>query len=376
MPDSSSRSRRLDRRYVNALREIGLAIASVILALAVGAVLLYAAGYSIEDAYFNLYYGAFGDMYSISDTLLNSIPLIFTGLAVAFAFRSGLFNIGAEGQMYVGALATAVAALHAPTEFSPFVIVFALICGALAGALWGFIPGFLRARTGAHEVITTIMTNYIAILFTTYLVKVSFSDGGPVDQTALIPQTARLPELIATTRLTWAIFIAVGLVAVVHFLLTRTVFGYEIDAVGQNPGAAQYGGIPVSNRTVFAMAVSGAIAGLAGSTMVLGVLHRFITYFSPGYGYTGLAVAVLARNQPWAVVPAALLFGALQSGGMSMQLFARIPADLMTVVQGLVILFVSAPGVIRFLGRTVSFRTWFQRIQSPTSSSAGKGASK
>jgi len=336
------------------LRELGLSAAAVALALALGALLIAAAGYDIGDAYYNLYSGAFGSIYSIADTLLNSIPLLFTGLAIAFGFQAGLFNIGAEGQMYVGALTTAVVALALPAELGYLGTLIVLAAGALAGAVWGFFPGYLKARTGAHEVITTIMLNYVATLLTAYLVKRFFKAPGPVDQTALVPQAFRLPELIATTRLTWSIFLAIALVAAVHWLLNRTVLGYEIIAVGKNPGAAAYAGVPVARRMSLAMAISGAIAGLAGSTLVLGVLHRFITNFSPGYGFTGIAVAVLARNHPWGVVPAALLFGALQAGGLSMQLFARIPSDLMTVIQGLVILFVSAPSLIRLMTGRIS----------------------
>lgn len=333
------------------LRELVLSVAAVAFALAIGALLIQVTGYNITDAYYNLYYGAFGDLYGIADTLLNSVPLLFTGLAVALGFKAGLFNIGVEGQMYVGALATAVVSLSLPPALGPVGIAIALVVGAIAGSVWGFLPGYLKARTGAHEVITTIMMNYIGVLLTTYLVKSFFKAPGPLDQTALIPQALRLPELIPTTRLTWALIIALLLVAVVDWLLRRTTLGYEIIAVGQNPGAAAYAGIPVQQRTTLALALSGAVAGLAGSTLVLGVLHRFITHFSPGYGFTGIAVAVLARNHPWGVVPAALLFGALQAGGLSMQLFARIPSDLMTVIQGLVILFVSAPALIGLLVR-------------------------
>ena len=342
-------------------RELGGSVAAVVLALAVGGILMAAAGYDVGDAYANLFSGAFGSLYSLADTLLNTIPLLFTGLAVAVGFRAGLFNIGGEGQMYLAALATALVALALPTGMGLLGSLVALLAGALAGAAWGFLPGYLKARTGAHEVITTIMLNYIGILLTTYLVKTFFKAPGPVDQTPTVPQAFWLPELIPTTRLTWALVIGLVLVALTQWLLTRTVLGYELEAVGQNPEAAAYAGIPVGRRMVLAMALSGAIAGLAGSTLVLGVLHRFITHFSSGYAFTGIAVAILARNRPWGVVPAALLFGALQAGGLSMQLFARIPADLMTVVQGLVILFVSAPALFTLLrhraGRWAAGRT-------------------
>lgn len=329
----------------SAIRELLRSGAAVLLALLVGAGMLWIAGYDVKDAYFNLYDGAFGSIYSVADTLLNSIPLLFTGLAVAFAFRGGLFNIGAEGQLYVGALTTAVVAVALSSWPSVPLIGVALLSGAAAGALWAFIPGLLRAKTGAHEMITTIMFNYIGTLLTTYLVKAYFKAPGPLDQTAVIPAAARLPELIVTTRLTWSLLIALLLVAVLDFVLRRTTWGYEIELIGHSEDAAAYAGVDAGKRTMWTMAMSGAVAGLAGSTLVLGVLHRFITNMSPGYGFTAIAVALVAGARPWGVVPAAILFGALQAGGMSMQLFARIPADVMTAVQGLVILFAAAPGL-------------------------------
>lgn len=338
--------RRLPAAWAEVLGELALTAAAVALALLAGAALLALAGYDVRDAYYNLWDGAFGSVYSVADTLVNAMPLLFAGLAVAFAFRGGLFNIGAEGQLYAGALATAVTAAALAEWPSVPLIAAAMLAGALAGGLWGLVPGALKAKTGAHEVITTIMLNYVAILLTTHLVKQYFKAPGPVDQTALIPAHARLPELIAGTRLTWAVVIGVVLVAAVDWLLRRTSFGFDVVLVGSNPGAAVYAGVPVAARTVWTMAVSGAVAGLAGSTMVLGVLYRFIANFSPGYGFTAVAVALVARARPWGVLPAAMLFGALQAGGLTMQLFARIPADLMTAVQGLVILFVAAPGLL------------------------------
>lgn len=327
------------------LRELALSAAAVAFAFLAGGVLLALAGYDVADALYNFYDGAFGNVYSLADTLLNSIPLMFAGLAVAFAFRGGLFNIGAEGQLYVAALATAVTALKLSHWPSVLVISGALLTGAAAGAAWGFIPGLLKSKTGAHEMITTIMFNYIGTLLTTYLVKTYFKAPGPIDQTALIPSGARLPEIVPTTRLTWALAIALVLVAFTDFVLRRTTFGFDVQLLGHNEDAAAYAGVDVAGRTMWTMALSGAVAGLAGSTLVLGVLHRFITNMSPGYGFTAIAVALVARATPWGVVPAALLFGALQAGGTSMQLFARIPSDVMTVVQGLVILFASAPGL-------------------------------
>jgi len=338
-------------KMLSGVSDLIYSFSAVLLALCTGAILIWISGYDVFNAYHNLLFGAFGNMYNISQSLLKSVPLIFTGLAVAIGFKTGLFNIGGEGQLHWGAFATAVTALALSQLPCILLIPLSLLAGALAGGVWGTIPGYLRARTGAHEVVTTIMLNYISILATTCLLKNYFKEPGPIDQTPLIPAAARLPELVQDTRLTWSIFLGIGVIILVDLLYKQTSLGYDLKAVGENPAAAEYAGIDSKGRMVVAMTVSGAIAGLAGSTMVMGVLNRFITSFSPGYGFTGIAVAVLGRNSPWGVLLAALLFGAMEAGGMSMQLFAKIPMDLMTIVQGLVILFVAAPVLIRFLGR-------------------------
>ena len=321
-------------------------LSAILMALTIGALLIFISGYGVSEAFRSLFDGAFGNFYNLAQTLLKMTPLIFTGLAVAVAFQCGLFNIGAEGQMYWGAFASATAALMSANAPAPVLIPLSLCAGAAAGGLWGMIPGYLKAKTGAHEVVTTIMMNYIGIYSTTFLLRAYFKAPGPIDQTRMIPEAARLGELIADTRLTWAIGIAVALVVLTDLFLRKTALGYDLRAVGENTGAAEYAGINPKRMTVVAMLLSGAAAGLAGSTMVLGVLHRFITNFSPGYGFTGIAVAVLGRNRPYGVLPAAFLFGAMEAGGISMQLFAKIPMDLMTIIQGLVILFVATPDLL------------------------------
>ncbi len=334
--------------------DIAYSAVAVLLALVIGAILIAASGYSVVDAYANLFDGAFGSIYNLANTLMMATPLLFTGLSVAVAFQCGLFNVGAEGQLYVGGLASAVVVLVlGPAVPGVVRVLLALVAGALAGAVLAAGPGYMKARLGAHEVITTIMLNYVGVFLTTFLVKTYLKEPGPVDQTPLLPVGARLPELIPGTRVSWGIVLGVAAVMAVDYILRRTSVGYEIQAVGRNAAAAEYAGVNVPGRIVLAMVMSGAIAGLAGSSVVMGTLYRFITNFSPGYGFTGIAVAVLARNKPWGVLPAALLFGMLQSGGMSMQLFARIPADLMTLVQGIVILFVAAPALASmFLARS------------------------
>ncbi|MEW5866899.1 MAG: ABC transporter permease [Bacillota bacterium] len=334
------------------LSDILYSTVAVLLALLIGAVLIAASGRSVVAAYASLFGGAFGSIYNIANTLMMTTPLIFTGLAVALAFQCGLFNVGAEGQLYVGGLASAVAALTLGSSLpGALSILLALLAGALAGAALAAGPGYMKAKMGAHEVITTIMLNYIGIFLTTFLVKAYFKEPGPVDQTPFLPPSARLPELIPGTRVSWGIVLGIAAIFAADYILKRTSAGYEIQAVGRNPAAAEYAGVNVPGRVVLAMVMSGVVAGLAGSSVVMGTLYRFITNFSPGYGFTGIAVAVLARNRPWGVLPAALLFGILQSGGLSMQLFARIPMDLMTLVQGIVILFVAAPALAGMLLR-------------------------
>ena len=336
-------------KNLSGLSDLLYSLFAIIVALLIGSILIKLSGFSVIKAYKTLFNGAFGSTYNFAQTLVKTTPLIFTGLAVAIGFQSGLLNIGAEGQLYWGAFFTAVVVIALPSLPAIILIPIGIVVGALAGGAWGAVPGYLKAKTGAHEVVTTIMFNYIAILGTTFLIKNYFKEAGPVDQTAKIPKAARLPELIQYSKLTWAIFVAIIVVIIINFLLNKTSLGYDIKAVGENASAAEYGGINSNRITVITMMISGAVAGLAGSMIVMGVLHRFITNFSPGYGFTGIAVAVMGKNRPWGVLLAALLFGALEAGGMSMQLFAKIPKDLMTVVQGLVILFVAAPSLFNII---------------------------
>ncbi|TVR86713.1 MAG: ABC transporter permease [Spirochaetaceae bacterium] len=329
------------------VRDLAYSVFAVFLALGVGALLIFAFGYDVGRAFSALFQGAFGSVRAVSQTLTRATPLLFTGLAVAVAFKVGLFNIGGEGQMYWGALASAVVSLALVGLPVFFIIAGAVIAAALAGALWGVVPGVLKAQTGAHEVITTIMLNSIAVLGTTHLTANYFKAPGAVDQTMRLPVEARMPHIIDGTGIGYGIVIGICVVVAVHWLFKRSSLGYDFQAVGFSPGAAAYGGIASKRMIVLSMALGGAMAGIAGSMVVLAQLGRFVTGFSPGYGFTGIAVAVLGRTHPWGVLLAALLFGALEAGGMTMQLSARIPNDLMTVVQGLVILFVAAPGLMK-----------------------------
>ena len=329
------------------IMDVFIAVIAVIAALLVGAVIVYLAGSSPYEAYRALFEGAFGSTYDFAQTLARTTPLIFTGLTVAFAFRCGLFNIGGEGQLYVGGMAAAIVGVSI-TGLPVYVhLPLAVGVGAAAGGAWAFLPSILKARVGAHEVITTIMMNYIGILLCSYLANYPFKAEGWIAQTDVVESSAQLPRLVSATQLSAALLLALACVVVAYYILYKTTLGYEIRAVGLNPSGAEYGGISVQKSIVVAMIISGMFAGMGGAGEVLGLHKRFIFGFSPGYGFDGIAVAVLGRNHPVGVVLGALLFGALRNGGMVMKQMTNVPTDLVVVIQGIVILFVAAPEMFK-----------------------------
>ena len=348
-PESSSRLRSLARGVLTQ-------VVAVILAFVTGAAVLQVTGYSPVDAYSALLQGAFGDIYGIGQTLTQATPIIFTALAFLFSFKSGLFNIGAEGQFLVGAFASAVVGVSFNGLPAFIHIPFTLIAGAVAGSLWGFVPALLKARFGAHEVITTMMLSYVAFYLTGYMVNYPFKAPGWVAQTVRIAPSSELPRILKPTQLSASIYIAVALAGVTYYLLQKTTLGYEIRATGLNPTAAENAGININRSMILAMVISGAMAGLGGSGEIMGVHRRFIEGFSPGYGWDGLAVALVGGLNPVGVLLAAVLFGALRSGGMVMTRVTGVPLDIVFLLQALVILFVAAPTFIRGLLRRGGLR--------------------
>jgi simple sugar transport system permease protein len=295
----------------------------------------------------------------ISETLLSATPLIFAGLAVAVGFRAGLFNIGVEGQLYVGAI-FAVYVGFAFTGLPWFIhLPLAILAGMLGGALWGFVPGFLKAKTGAHEVIVTIMMNYIAYQLVFLVLKAEgFQRPGrddPISQNVL--PTAQLPPFIEGLRVHWGFVLALVAAAVVSWILFRSTKGYEFRAVGLNPGAARYAGMNISRTIILAMVTSGALAGLAGTSEMLGTSGRLTPGFSPGYGFDAIAIALLGGSRPSGVVVAAILFGALRAGSTPMQAATGTPVDLVVVIQALIIMFVAAPALVRAIYHIKAGRT-------------------
>ena len=322
---------------------------AVTIALLVGALVLVATGFSPLEAYGALITGAFGDVYGVGQTLTQTTPILFTALAFLFAFKAGLFNIGAEGQLLVGAFAAAIVGIYLDGLPSIIHIPLALLAGAFFGGLWALIPALLKTELGAHEVITTMMLSYVALYVTGYLVNDIFKEPGWVAQTLPIAQSAELPRILPPTQLSVSLFVGLILVVLTYYTLQKTVLGYEIRAIGLNPLVAENGGINVKKGLIIALVISGALAGLGGAGEVLGVHKRFIDGFSPGYGWDGLAVALIGGLNPIGALLVALLFGVLRSGGMTMNRVTGVPVDIVTILQALVILFVAAPIIAKYL---------------------------
>lgn len=310
----------------------------------------------ISVAYGAFFFGAFGDLYHFTETLRIATPYIFAGLAVAVGFQGGLFNVGAEGQYFIGGL-TSVFVGYSITGLPWFIhLPLALLAGAAGGALWAGIVGLLKAKTGAHEVINTIMMNYIAYRLAEFMLDV----GGPMARPGYRPvspeiqPSAYLPQFVpsdTTIRFNVGFFLALAAAVLVWWLLFKTTLGYEIRTVGQNPRAARYAGISVPRIIIITMALSGALAGLAAPMDILGVIHFMPNAFASGYGFDAIALALLGNSHPAGVVVASLLFGALRAGASNMQGVAKIPIDITSILQGLIIVFIAAPAIIRALYR-------------------------
>lgn len=330
--------------------EVLLPLVAVVLALLIGSGFILYVGENPLEAYRILFTESLGSMRNIATTLQRATPLMFTGLAVAFAFRVGLFNIGAEGQLYMGAFAAVWVGIT--FDLPRFIhLPLAILAAMVGGALWASIAGYLKAKLGVHEVINSIMLNFIALFLTDWLVTGPFHGGSWVPETVRIKPSATLTRIYLPTRLTTAIYLAVAVAAVVYVILWRTKRGYELRAVGLNPEAAEYAGISVSRNLLIGMAISGALAGLAGAEQILGLHNRFIVRFSSDLGFMGVAVALLGKNHPVGVLLAAVLFGALQSGSAALDRLTLVPRELLTIIQGLIIFFVAAEYLIRRLLR-------------------------
>lgn len=323
-------------------------VLALVLAFLVTAVIILVSGKNPLTAFAAMFEGAFGSLASVTETLVKSTPLLLAGLGLTISYRTGLSSIGAEGQMIIGGLCATLAGLYLNFLPGPILLVVTLLAGMLGGAFWAAIPGYLKARMGASEVINTIMLNYVATYFVAFLLDGLLREPpGYYPQSALIAEGANLPVLISGTRLHAGIILAVLAVFFVWFLLWKSPLGFQMRAVGLNPLAAKVNGISVKKNIVLAMALSGALCGLAGASEISGIHHRLMNGFSSEYGFDAMAVALLGKLNPAGVVIASLFFGALRVGANQMQRTVQVPAALVGLIQGLVILFVLMDVLIR-----------------------------
>jgi len=337
-------------------KEAYLPIVAILVSFIVGFIFLLVMGYPASQAiasYQALLKGSFGSLRNFGETLIYSTPLIFTGLAIAAAFRCGLFNIGAEGQFIIGSL-TAVLAGFALKGLPWFIhIPVVLVSGAIGGALWAAIIGILKAKLGCHEVINSIMLNYVAWYLSNFItLRVPYFNQPSKSFTKDIADTAKLLPIFQNSRVNAGIIIAIICAVLLYILLWKTVLGYEIRAVGNNPSAAEYGGISVAKNLVLAMVISGALAGIGGAVQVQSVNFRVNQLMSfTNYGLDGITVALVGKNHPIGVIFGALLFGAMAKGSFQMQFSAGVPKEVVGIIQGIIIVFIAAEQIFLFIKR-------------------------
>lgn len=323
------------------------------IALLIGAGVMLITGHDPIQAYGALFNGAFGTKVNFANTLANAIPLILSGLGVAITFKAGLFNIGAEGQYWIGSMAAVWIGYAVPGLPAVLHVGLAFLVAMIAAGLWaGLIPGLAKAMVGAHEVITTMMMSYIAIFLSHYMLESGpMMAPGFTPQSPMILPSAQLGKILPRTQLSWGIVVALCAVVVVYWLMYKTTLGLRLRMVGSNSRAARYAGIKVSFHLVLALFLSGMFAGLAGAVQMLGVQQRLYDSFSSGYGYTAIVVALLANNNPFGVVLAAIFFAALGNGGQFMQISSGVPSNLTEVLSGIIIFLVAAKDIIPMVRR-------------------------
>jgi general nucleoside transport system permease protein len=355
----------------NVVVHILLPLSGVLVALLIGAIMLLILGVNPIGAYGAMVNGAVGSVSGITQSLVEATPLLFVGLGICIAFRASVINIGAEGQIMLGAIAATWFPLTFHTWPGWLLLPATLIVGFVAGAGWGFVPGILKARLQVNEILSTIMMNAIATQLLYLLIRGPLMDpagvaaGTFLAQSARLPQQVWMPRLIPQTLLHAGAILAVLLALVVYFFLWRTTIGYRIRAVGLNPDASRYAGIVVPLYQALAMTLAGGLAGLAGAVEVIGVQHRLLDGITSGYGFTGIVAALLGGLHPLGLIPASILFGGLLVGANEMQRAVQVPSSLITAILGLVVLFVS--------GSAIWSRRW--ESQRKVSTREGEGTS-
>ena len=334
--------------------------AALLAALLIGGVIITLGGYSFVDVYAAIFKGSLGSSRGIVLSLATATPIMFTGLGFTIGIKVGIVNTGLEGQLYMGALVSALVGAYIPMPAGVHVVV-SMLAGAVAGGLAGTLMGWFRVQFGAPEVITGIMMNSIITLFTSYLSNDPLKPPNVGSaQTIQIKETAELTKLVLKSQLTTAFIVAIVMCILVYWMQRKTVWGYKMTAVGLNPRASMVAGISSSRMYLLALALSGAMAGLAGSGLALGIFKRFIESVSNGLGFQGIPVSALAGHNPLGVIVSALLFGVLKAGATMVNQSTSIPYEFVDVVQALVVVFVAAPAIItepvRFIYRKIADR--------------------
>ncbi len=342
--------RLLHKEWFSRLIDGLLPVFATLAALGVGAIILIFLEVNPLEAYQALFIGAFGSPNALAETIVKATPLLLVAIGICISFRGDVINIGGEGQMIFGALLATWVGLTLTGLYGWLAILLAMMAGFLGGAIWGGIPGYLKAYFNVNEILSTVMMNAIAVQLMNFLLRGPMIDPSQAELASKIPQTARLLEIfrlprLVPTRLHLGALIAVALAILVYILLWRTTLGYRIRAVGQNPNAARYAGINVQHFVVLALLLSGAFAGLAGTNQVFGVNYRMITDgsssgFTGGAGFNGIVVALFGQLHPLWSIPASVLFGGLLVGANSMQRAVQVPSAFVTVLNGLVVIFV------------------------------------
>lgn len=322
--------------------EIKIVIAMFIAALAVGGIIIFLSGESVVVAYKALWQGAFVGNYNLGGTLSKATPLIVGALGATVAVRAGIVNLGLQGQFLMGAFAAALVGFKFSGLPPILHITLAILAACLGGMLWAWPASIMKTRFNVDEVISTIMLNYIALLFTNYLINYPFKDTGTLARTPAIAKTAQLQTLIRGTTLNTGIYLALALVLVVYILLWKTKIGYDLRLTGLNPTAARYAGLNITKYSNLAFLLSGALAGIGGAIPVLGIYRRFVDGIDIGYGLEGLTVSLLANNNPFGVVVISVLFGAMRSGSMVMERTTTISREIVDILQAVLIFFVAS----------------------------------
>ncbi|MBI4810762.1 MAG: ABC transporter permease [Ignavibacteriales bacterium] len=337
-------------------------ILALIASFIIGGIVIFVIGKDPLFVYSRFFCETLGNSYGVGQVLFRATPLMFTGLAAAISFRAGLFNIGAEGQLRIGSLATALTGVYL-SGLPPIVLIpLCLMSGMLGGAIWGAIPGILKVKFGAHEVINTIMMNFIAAALVSYLVINIYAVPATVhtfeiDEAAQIGRLDVFMTAFRGSPVNVSLFLAISCCIVVYFLLWKTRLGYELRTLGLNPFAANYGGINTGSRTIIALTLSGSIAGLVGSNFVMGYKHYFELGFAEGIGFIGIAVALLAKNHPIGIILTSIFFGTLEYGSLTINTI--VPKELSNILLAIVIIFMII--ITKIMNR------WILRMQERTS---------